>query len=458
MTRGQRPRRCGSGRPGAGSRAPTPPGMARAAPANPTGSPARRRMRWRVPAIHRGERRGRRQRPAGRGPRWPPAVPPPAGFGPRRRREGRQPARTDEAPAVADLRCRWASHARSDRRRQVRQGTATGRARRPPPTSRRADDEPESLRRRTAGAPRPGPGRPIRIGRSMMARCRPRRRGGRRGRGGRPGRGRPASRPAGRRRRRRCPIPDPWRRGRTRPPPHRTERPVSSPRAGSEATRCSATISRKPPTPAPGRRTARSAAAANRATTASSMTSARSPSRPPRSLAVASRRARPVRCHTRHRTSSAAGCAAPARAIATSVTTRSKGVARSAGTSSGRCRSPRSIAAITSTAGPWPGQAARTARRRRRRLIGSKPPTDDPSSAAATSPFRDAGSTPDRRIASSARTTGWSASGVDGGPPATGTPAAIRAPRIRAAEAAGERISTAICDHGTPSVRWARRS
>ena len=98
----------------------------------------------------------------------------------------------------------------------------------------------------------------------------------------------------------------------------------------------------------------------------------------------------------------------------------------------------------------------RNARRSWRSVTGSTRPMGPVSSSSACVAVRPCAVA--ASAVSSARTTALSGSGASIAGGATGTPAAVSA-RGRPAPARGtERTITAICDHGTSSTRWARRS
>ena len=98
----------------------------------------------------------------------------------------------------------------------------------------------------------------------------------------------------------------------------------------------------------------------------------------------------------------------------------------------------------------------RRLRRSARSDTGSTRPIGPVTKVSACSP-----SSPSAAAAStvsSARTAGWSAGAVASAGVRTGTPAAASARGSTAAARGSDRTITAICDHGTPSTRCARRS
>ena len=106
--------------------------------------------------------------------------------------------------------------------------------------------------------------------------------------------------------------------------------------------------------------------------------------------------------------------------------------------------------------GGWLRSARRNARRSCRSDTGSTRPIGPVSRSRARSP-----SNPSAVAASTvsiARAAGCSASGTPDGGTTTGTPAAVRARDSAAPLCRTERTITAICDHGTSSMRWALRS
>ena len=80
-------------------------------------------------------------------------------------------------------------------------------------------------------------------------------------------------------------------------------------------------------------------------------------------------------------------------------------------------------------------------------------PVSNASARSPSSPSAVAAST-----VSSARAAGSSTSDPLAAGAATGTPAAANTRGNRAPARGTDRTMTAICDHGTPSMRWARRS
>ena len=106
--------------------------------------------------------------------------------------------------------------------------------------------------------------------------------------------------------------------------------------------------------------------------------------------------------------------------------------------------------------GGWLRSARRSALRSCRSDTGSTRPMGPVSRSRARSP-----SNPSAVAASTvsiARAAGCSATGTPDGGTTTGTPAAVSARDSAAPLCRTERTITAICDHGTPSMRWALRS
>ncbi|WP_231951512.1 PD-(D/E)XK nuclease family protein [Nocardia terpenica] len=128
--------------------------------------------------------------------------------------------------------------------------------------------------------------------------------------------------------------------------------------------------------------------------------------------------------------------------------------------------SPPSRGSVSAEPRPRSSRVRRMPRRRRRRLIWSAPPSGPESRSRASSavkvvePMISAPPrSPDsraRRVSSIQDAPRRRASGTSGFGCSTGTPAASRARRSGASDSGTERTTTAIRDHGTPSVRWAR--
>ena len=122
---------------------------------------------------------------------------------------------------------------------------------------------------------------------------------------------------------------------------------------------------------------------------------------------------------------------------------------------------PRSASTSSSSLERCPPPANSSRRRPRRNRLsakGSAPPSADDSSISARSTSSSSGLGASFSTASSGRTAGCLASGSSSVAEPIGTPAARKARCSTRKVRAGERTSTAISDHGTPSIRCARRS